>query len=139
MASAWNVSGPLLEGCLVRVLDCSLADPGVVFPNPAQPFAFPAVRCNASISTAPMRVFSGSKCRLIQAGNDQDCSWDNAKQARACMHAGAGSVEVSSLTRTPRRAGVCWRRLRRERRRRSVRVPSRACFAAAAMRRHRPV
>ncbi len=82
MAAAWNISGPLVDGCSFQVLDCSLDSSGVVFPNPAKPFAFPGVACNKTLSTAPKLVFVGSKCRLIDPGNNASCSWDNSKQAR---------------------------------------------------------
>ena len=87
MAGAWNISGALVDGnCSVRVLDCSLAEPGVVYPNPASPLTVPAVSCPPN-TTTPMLVYSGSRCRLIQ-NNSLGCTWDNVKQA----FVGAGCV-----------------------------------------------
>ena len=85
MVLAWNISGSLVAAgnCTESVLDCASAADAerVIFPNPAQPFAFPAVRCNASVSTSPMRVWSGKRCALIQHDNTLQCWWDNVKQA----------------------------------------------------------
>ena len=87
MAAAWNINGPLVDAnCSVRVLDCSLAEPGVVYPNPASPLTVPAVSCPPN-TTTPMLVFSGSRCPLIQ-NNSLGCTWDNVKQA----FVGAGCV-----------------------------------------------
>jgi hypothetical protein len=103
MVRAWNVSGPLLAGCSVRVLDCTQQAPGVVFPNPAQPFAFPAISCDANVSTAPMRVFLGSKCALIQPDNAYRCAWDNTKQVPAAARMPARMLAAQRLTRRLRR------------------------------------
>jgi hypothetical protein len=81
------VSAP--SRCLFEVLDCS--DPNVtraVFPNPARPFEFPAVSCDAGISTEPILVISGSNCALIQDDNALGCFWNNSKAA----FEGAGCV-----------------------------------------------
>jgi hypothetical protein len=92
MAAAWAISGPLVSApsrCLFEVLDCS--DPNVtraVFPNPARPFEFPAVSCDAGISTEPILVISGSNCALIQDDNALGCFWNNSKAA----FEGAGCV-----------------------------------------------
>jgi hypothetical protein len=56
MAAAWRVAGPLFNAanCSLTVLDCSDENSTVViFPNPARPFDYPGVACNANISTAP--------------------------------------------------------------------------------------
>ena len=85
MAGAWNISGPLVAAqsrCLFEVLDCALANnTRSVYPNPAKPFQFPAVSCNASISTEPILVISGSACALIQEDNVYGCYWNNSKHA----------------------------------------------------------
>ena len=92
MAGAWNFSGPLVAApsrCLFEVLDCAAANnTRSVYPNPAKPFQFPAVRCNASISTEPILVISGSACALIQEDNAYGCYWNNSKHA----FEGAGCV-----------------------------------------------
>ena len=85
MAGAWSLAGPLVatpSRCLFEVLDCSLRKPArSVYPNPAKPFQFPAVSCNASISTEPILVVSGSACALIQEDNAYGCYWNNSKHA----------------------------------------------------------
>ena len=87
MASAWNASGPLLANCTRTVLDCTDANnTQVVFPNPAQPFLYQPIKCNASASTAQMVVYAGSRCALIS--QQQPCYWDNIKQS----FQGAGCV-----------------------------------------------
>ena len=82
MAGAWSIAGPLVSRCLFEVLDCSVANnTRSVYPNPAKPFQFPAVSCNASISTEPILVISGSACALIQEDNAYGCYWNNSKHA----------------------------------------------------------
>ena len=88
MADAWSISGPLVSRCSFEVLDCTLNTTRAVYPNPARPFDFPAVRCNASISTEPLLAISGSACALIQADNAFGCFWNNSKHA----FEGAGCV-----------------------------------------------
>jgi hypothetical protein len=91
MSAAWNFSGPLVDApsrCIFEVLDCTLNTTRAVYPNPARPFDFPAVSCNASISTEPILAISGSACTLIQADNAFGCYWNNSKHA----FEGAGCV-----------------------------------------------
>ena len=95
MAGSWLITGPLVDAaCAPRMLDCTAAEPGVIFPNPAAPLLVPGVTCNASLSTAPMVVFVGSQCKLIQANNNLSCAWDNSKQA----FTGAGCVARAGPT-----------------------------------------
>ena len=98
MVLAWNISGPLVDagGCSQDVLDCaSLADAErKIFPNPAAPLTVPAVQCNANVSMAPMRVFYGKRCALIQRDNAAGCWWDNVKQS----FAGPGCVASAGPT-----------------------------------------
>jgi hypothetical protein len=118
MVVAWNISGPLVSAsnCTEDVLDCaSAADADrKIYPNPAQPFAFPAVQCNANVSTSPMRVWSGKRCALIQPTNELQCWWDNLKQA----FTGPGCVASAGTTRC-----AC----------RHVRAQQLACIAHAAL------
>ena len=88
MARAWQVTGPLTAGCSAVVLDCSVDQPGVVFPNLLAPLQTPRVECNSTLSTAPKLVFTGPSCALIQPGNAYSCSWNNSAQA----FTGAGCV-----------------------------------------------
>jgi hypothetical protein len=58
MAGAWSISRPAGGGAVaVLVRGAGLQPPAnntrSVYPNPAKPFQFPAVSCNASISTEP--------------------------------------------------------------------------------------
>ena len=80
MLRAWTGSGPLYAGCTRQVLDCSAPSPGVVFPNPASPLEEPAVACGSNAS-APMLVFVGSTCQLLNTSNAYNCTWDNYLQA----------------------------------------------------------
>jgi hypothetical protein len=99
MALAWNISGDLVDdaSCRVTLLDCSLPNPGVVYPDPSSPLTVPAVACPPRVngSTAPppvLRVYGGRRCALWQAGNARNCSWDNVKQAfigSGCVPSGA--------------------------------------------------
>ena len=117
LASAWNISGPLLDGgmCNVLVIDCNSDAPcnGTVvgrsckvYPNPRNPLLYPAVACppiaNASNSSAVnatlplqpvLRVFYGQFCPLWQ-DNDYNCSWDNVKQS----FNGGGCVSAGNTT-----------------------------------------
>ena len=88
MVRAWQVTGPLMAGCSAVVLDCSVDQPGVVFPNLLAPLQTPRVECNSTLSTAPKLVFTGPSCALIQPGNAYSCSWNNSAQA----FTGAGCV-----------------------------------------------
>jgi hypothetical protein len=117
LASAWNISGPMVdEGlCNVLVIDCNSDAPcnGTVvgrackvYPNPRNPLRFPAVACpplanvsNSSVSngTTPLqpvlRVFYGQFCPLWQ-DNEYNCSWDNIKQS----FNGGGCVSAGNTT-----------------------------------------
>jgi hypothetical protein len=89
--AAWTVTGNLTAGCSVTVLDCGTPNLQKVYPNPASPLTTPAVQCNASVSTKPMLVFTGSTCHLIAPSNAANCYWQNTKQAFAgpgCMPSG---------------------------------------------------
>ena len=85
MAAAWSLAGPLVASpnrCLFEVLDCSVPNnTRSVYPNPARPFQFPAVSCDASISTEPILIISGSACAFIQEDNAYGCYWNNSKHA----------------------------------------------------------
>jgi hypothetical protein len=101
LAAAWSISGPLMaepSSCSFDILDCSLPNnTRAVYPNAARPFDFPAVSCDASISTDPILVISGSACALIQQDNAYGCWWSNAKHAfegAGCVASG-GPVQCS--------------------------------------------
>ena len=121
----WDISGPMVNGgtCFIAVLNCSADDPGpyfvdaalrqlvpshspgVVYPDPLNPLAVPAVACPSSTagnsSTAggsptrtALRVYYGSACALWQADNAYNCSWDNLLQS----FVGAGCVSDGGPT-----------------------------------------
>jgi uncharacterized protein (UPF0147 family) len=99
LAAAWNITGALVTShCSFEVLDCSLANnTRVVYPNPARPFDFPAVRCSANVSTSPLLAINGSACPLIQADNALGCFWNNSKgafQGLGCVASG-GPVQCA--------------------------------------------
>ena len=101
LAAAWSITGPLVAApsqCVFEVLDCSQPNTTrSVYPNPALPFDFPAVRCNASISTEAMLIVSGSACALIQEDNAYRCYWNNSKhafQGTGCVASG-GPVQCA--------------------------------------------
>jgi hypothetical protein len=121
MAAAWNISGALIDParCSTRVLDCSMPGQNAsIFPNPSNPFALPAVRCDTAVSTAPMLVISGSRCLLIQPDNVQACYWNNTAQAfngAGCVASGApincACRHVRSFVRVDVRSMHAWRRV----------------------------
>jgi hypothetical protein len=99
LALAWNISGPLLDGCRVAVLDCNADAPGVVYPDPRDPLRIPAVACppraNGTNATQPaLRVYYGTACALWRSGNAANCSWDAIKQA----FVGGGCVAAAGPT-----------------------------------------
>ena len=97
MAAAWRIAGPLFDAaaCTTTILDCSnMSSQQVIFPNPAQPFEYPGVTCNANISMAPMLVLSGSRCALLRKDNNASCYWDNVNQS----FLGAGCVPSGRAT-----------------------------------------
>jgi hypothetical protein len=99
LALAWNISGPLLDGCRVAVLDCNLDAPGVVYPDPRDPLRIPAVACppraNGTNATQPaLRVYYGTACALWRSNNAVNCSWDAIKQA----FVGGGCVSAAGPT-----------------------------------------
>ena len=93
----WDIAGPLTAGCRQQVLDCAApnaADLPPVYANPSRPLSLGAIRCEPNVSTAPMHIFSGGYCALIQANNSVDCWWSNAKQAfvgAGCLRSGAAT------------------------------------------------
>ena len=96
LALAWDIAGPLLAGCNTTLIDCSLPNPPVVYPDPRQPLAIPAVSCPANAVKPPvLRVFYGTHCQLWQPGNAYNCSWNNTLQA----FNGTGCVATANVTK----------------------------------------
>ena len=96
LALAWSITGPLLAGCNSTVIDCSLPDPPVIYPDPRQPLAIPAVSCPVNATKPPvLRVFYGTHCQLWQPGNAYNCSWNNTLQA----FNGTGCAATGNVTK----------------------------------------
>ena len=133
LAEAWVIAGPMWDGglCKMKMLDCNTDDPGVVYPDPRNPLATPAVACplrlnstNATVNSANattanataanamapaarqpvLRVYYGAQCSLWRPGNAVNCSWDNIKQARALMLASFASASLLTRCRLHRRS-----------------------------------
>ncbi len=86
LAYAWTMSGQLLDGCRMTVLDCNDAAPRKVYPDPQSPLTEPAIACppraNGTNATQPLlRVYYGAACALWRPDNARNCSWDAVKQA----------------------------------------------------------
>ena len=95
LANAWNISGPMLAGCSSTVIDCSQPDPPVIYPDPRQPLAIPAVSCPVNATKPPvLRVFYGTNCQLWQTDNPYNCTWNNTLQA----FNGTGCVASGNVT-----------------------------------------
>ena len=96
LASAWNISGPLLANCTERVLDCpaltAAGTGGKLYFNPWNPFDDGAVACDNT--TGPLRVFYGPACEVWRPENAYNCSWVAALQA----FQGAGCVAPEEAT-----------------------------------------
>jgi hypothetical protein len=115
LASAWNITGPMVDGglCNFKILDCNLDNPGVVFPDPrnpldpaSRPVACPAkpnatnatdgsnaTLTNATLPPQPvLRVYYGTACLLWRPDNGYGCHWNNILQAfegSACVRSTA--------------------------------------------------
>jgi hypothetical protein len=88
---AWSVVGPLWDdNCTAVVLDCSRPGKQFVYPDRADPLNVPRIECNQSVSTDPMRIIVGPRCRMTQPNNELNCSWANNRQA----FVGAGCVRA---------------------------------------------
>ena len=95
LASSWTITGSLLAGCTSTIIDCNLPSPPVIYPNPKQPLAVPAVSCPANATKPPvLRVYYGAACQIWQPTNALNCSWDNIKQA----FVGTGCVPTGNVT-----------------------------------------
>ena len=104
LASAWNITGPMVDGglCNFKILDCNLDSPGMVFPDPrnpldpsSRPVSCPlkpnatnatdgsnATLANTTLPRQPvLRVYYGTACLLWRPNNPYGCAWDNLLQA----------------------------------------------------------
>jgi hypothetical protein len=96
MAMAWNISGPLLDGCTVAFLDCTNATErasGALQLDPVTPAAAPVVTCG-NASNLVLRAYVGAACPLRDAANAASCAWDVLQQT----FTGAG-CEAATETR----------------------------------------
>ena len=103
MVRAWQITGVLVEDCVPVILDCSIAQPGVVYPNLRAPFDTPRIECNRALSTEPKLVYTGSRCALIRPNNAFNCSWNNTAQA----FTGGGCVASGTPVRCACRHRAC--------------------------------
>jgi hypothetical protein len=84
----WDIDGALTAGCRERLLDCAAPGQPAMFADPSRPFSSRALRCDAAVGTAPVRIFMGAACALIQPDNAYGCFWNNTGQT----FQGAGCV-----------------------------------------------
>ena len=89
LSMAWSISGPLVSGCSVTVLDCNTSTP-----TPAAGVACPAAGSGSGGQQPVLRVYSGAQCTLVQPNNTYGCSWSNLMQA----FVGSGCVAASGPT-----------------------------------------
>ena len=92
LAAAWNVSGPLADGCEAVFLDCTNssanATRSLLLANSS---TAPSLSCG-NATTLVLRAFVGDNCALRNGSNAANCSWDLATQA----FAGAGCVDANA-------------------------------------------
>ena len=89
LLNAWQIEGPLVDGCCSFLLNCS--DPAmanVTVPlDPMRPLSQPSIRCadvtapNVVSGTRALRLFTGTDCQLWQANNGVNCYWNATVQA----------------------------------------------------------
>jgi hypothetical protein len=92
LARAWNISGPLADGCVPVYLDCGNATARASEKLPAGLRG--SIACEAN-STAVLRGYTGDGCQLRNTTNTSTaCFWDASLQS----FAGAGCV-VPNATR----------------------------------------
>ena len=101
LAAAWNVSGPLADGCEAVFLDCTNssanATRSLLLANST---TAPRLSCG-NATTLVLRAFVGDDCALRNASNGANCSWDLATQAFAgagCVGANATRCACTHLT-----------------------------------------
>jgi hypothetical protein len=90
---AWEIEGPLVDGCCSFLLNCSdpaLADVAIPL-DPTQPLTQPVVRCsdvsapNVVSGTRALRIFTGGACQLWQPDNEAGwCAPPWTLPANAC-------------------------------------------------------
>ena len=99
LATAWEISGPLLANCSVAFLDCTNATArlGTLVLDPASPAS---VSCGGATDVV-LRAYVGATCALRNASGDADCAWDVVSQAftgPGCVAANATRCACSHLT-----------------------------------------
>jgi hypothetical protein len=93
LAAAWNISGPLLDGCTPAFLDCTNATQrltGSLQAGGASTAA--AVTCGNASDIVLRAYLGGAACALANANNAAGCAWDVITQA----FAGAGCVAANT-------------------------------------------
>ena len=94
LSRAWNISGPLADGCDTVFLDCTNtstnATRSLLLGNST---TAPQLSCG-NTTTVVLRAFVGDECGLRNASNGVNCSWDLSTQS----FAGVGCV-TANMTR----------------------------------------
>ncbi len=92
LAAAWNISGPLADGCDAVFLDCTNssvnATRALLLGNAT---SLPQLQCG-NATTLVLRAFVGDACALASVSNAAACSWILTTQA----FSGAGCVAANA-------------------------------------------
>ncbi len=92
LAAAWNISGPLADGCTAAFLDCTNSSTNATRSlSLGNATTAPVLSCG-NATTLMLRAFVGDACALRNASNAARCAWDLATQA----FAGAGCVAADA-------------------------------------------
>jgi hypothetical protein len=98
LATAWNISGPLLDGCTPAFLDCTNATQRAS--GSLQVGAAGAVTCGDA-SDIIVHAYLGAGCALADTANASVCAWDAVTQAftgTACVPASVTRCMCTHLT-----------------------------------------
>ena len=105
LAAAWVLPpSPATAGCNFSMIDCAptATTPGYLFADTCNPSAPGGLVSCAGASGAPVRIFTGDSCSLVQtpasAANASACVWDIPSQAfvgGGCVGGAAPSAGVS--------------------------------------------
>jgi len=109
LLAAWQIEGPIADGCCSFLLNCSdPAHANVTVPlDPYRPLSQPVVRCSdlsapsVFSGTYALRLFTGSDCALWNPNNTYGCYWDATKQTFAgdgCVSQGPTRCMCRHLT-----------------------------------------
>jgi hypothetical protein len=97
LATAWNISGPLLDGCTPAFLDCTNATERL---SGSLQVGAAGVTCG-NASDIILRAYLGAGCALADTANASLCAWDVTTQSfggDACVPASATRCMCTHLT-----------------------------------------